>query len=215
MAGQAPILDLSGGRVRRTQAERSDASELRLLEAAATVIAEDGFASATFDRIGEVAGYSRGLASAKFGSKDGLVRAVIAFVQQRVQQRIDGAMATLARPSPAQQVLAWTDTLLAAVQSDIFVRVYFVMMAAAIGNRAAIRPAFLEAHEEVRTRLRELIEDGQAAGEISGHVHADATALSIGSLQLGIATELLLDPAMDMDAMRRSAHIAVKGMLGI
>ena len=201
--------------VRRTQSERRDESEARLLAAAARLIEAEGFAAVTFDRVGAEAGYSRGLAAHKFGSKDGLVRAVIAFVQQRVQQRIDGAMATLARPSPAQQVLAWTDTLLAAVQSDIFVRVYFVMMAAAIGNRAAIRPAFLEAHEEVRTRLRELIEDGQAAGEISGHVHADATALSIGSLQLGIATELLLDPAMDMDAMRRSAHIAVKGMLGI
>ena len=44
---------------------------------------------------------------------------------------------------------------------------------------------------------------------------ADATALSIGSLQLGIAVELLLDPTLDMGRMRLTARQAVSGMLGI
>lgn len=199
---------------RRSQAERSDESEARLLEAAARVIEGEGFAAATFDRIGELAGYSRGLASAKFGSKDGLVRAVIAFVQQRLEARTQAALATLDRPDAIALILTWTDTLLEVVQTDELVRAYFVMMAAAVGNRAENRPAFLEAHEQVRVRLRELIEAGQAAGQIGQQIDADATALSIGSLQLGIAVELLLDPTLEMDRMRGTARQAVRGMLG-
>jgi AcrR family transcriptional regulator len=200
---------------RRSQAERSDESEARLLEAAARVIEGEGFAAATFERIGDVAGYSRGLASAKFGSKDGLVRAVIAFVQDRLAARTNAAIAALDRPDPVAAIITWTDTLLAVVEKDELVRAYFVVMAAAVGNRADNRPAFLEAHEEVRVRLRELIEAGQAAGTIAATVDADATALSIGSLQLGIAVELLLDPSLDMGRMRLTARQAVSGMLGI
>ena len=118
-----------------------------MLAAAARVIEGEGFAAATFDRIGEAAGYSRGLASAKFGSKDGLVRAVIAFVQHRLEARTAAAMADLESPDAIALLLTWTDTLLEVVQTDELVRAYFVMMAAAVGNRAAIRPAFLDAHE--------------------------------------------------------------------
>lgn len=200
---------------RRSQAERSDESEARLLEAAARVIEGEGFAAATFERIGEAAGYSRGLAGAKFGSKDGLVRAVIAFVQDRLEARTSAALAALDRPDPVAAIVTWTDTLLAVVETDELVRAYFVMMAAAVGNRADNRSAFLDAHEQVRVRLRELIESGQASGDIAAHVDADATALSIGSLQLGIAVELLLDPALDMARMRATARQALSGMLGI
>ncbi|WP_246203104.1 TetR/AcrR family transcriptional regulator [Sphingomonas lacunae] len=213
-AARAPA-KVTGPARRRSQAERSDESEIRLLEAAARVIEGEGFAAATFDRIGELAGYSRGLASAKFGSKDGLVRAVIAFVQRRLEARTTAALAMLDRPDATELILSWTDTLLEVVQTDELVRAYFVMMAVAVGNRADNRPAFLDAHEQVRVRLRDLIEAGQASGTISAKVDADATALSIGSLQLGIAVELLLDPTLDIGRMRATARQAVRGMLGI
>lgn len=202
--------------VRRTQSERRDESEARLLAAAARLIEAEGFAAVTFDRVGAEAGYSRGLAAHKFGSKDGLVRAVIAFVTRRVQARVDAAIAAL-QPASAgtrARILAWTETLLTQVETDPLFRAYFVMIAAAIGNRADIRQAFLAAHEDVRAGLRLMIEEGQAAGEIPRALNADATALSIGSLHLGIATELLLDPGMDMAAMRTTARQAVSGMLG-
>lgn len=198
---------------RRTQAERRDASERGLLIAAAQLIEEEGFAAVTFERVGAIAGYSRGLAAHRFGSKDGLVRAVIAFVTERVHGRVEAVVAPMT--SPPRIILEWTDALLREVEHDPLFRAYFVMMAAAVGNRALIRSAFLEAHEGVRVGLRDRIEAGQAAGEIAPSVDADATALAIGSMQLGIAVEFLLDPAMDMQALRRTARRAISGMLGI
>ncbi len=203
---------------RRSQSARRDESQARLLAAAARLIEAEGFAAVTFDRVGAMAGYSRGLATHKFGNKDGLVRAVIAFVTARVQAKVDAAIAALdSEVLPATtraKIQTWTETLLTQVETDPLFRAYFVMMAAAIGNRADIRAAFLAAHEDVRTGLRLMIEEGQASGEITTSLNADATALSIGSLHLGIAVELLLDPAMDMAAMRTTAKQAVAGMLG-
>lgn len=199
--------------LRRTQAERRDESEARLLEAAARLIEAEGFGAVTFERVGAAAGYSRGLAAHKFGSKDGLVRAVIGYVQQRLSSRVEAAMAG-ANSDATSQILTWSDAMLREVERDPLIRAYFVMMAAAVGDRAPIRPAFLAAHEEVRIGLRALIEAGQAAGALPRALPADAIALSIGSLHLGIATELLLDPDLDMAAMRAVARRAIGGMLG-
>ncbi|MEM8942663.1 MAG: helix-turn-helix domain-containing protein, partial [Pseudomonadota bacterium] len=54
------------------QAQRSALSDAKMLEAAITLVNERGTAKTTLKEIGEVAGYSRGLASYRFGSKDGL-----------------------------------------------------------------------------------------------------------------------------------------------
>ncbi len=206
---QAPLA--AGAAPRRTQEQRSDESEQRLLIAAATLIEREGFAAVTFDRVGALAGYSRGLAAHKFGSKDGLVRAVIGFVTARVQQQVDARLAGYA--DPVDRLLNWTDVMLAEVAADPLLRAYFVMMAAAVGNRAEIRTEFLAAHEGVRAELRSMIEEGQRAGSIAAQVDADALALAIGSLHLGISVELLLDPDLDMDALRRSVRESISRML--
>src|SRR5258706_16390675 len=73
----------------RTQAERRDESQRRLLEAASAVIQERGMAAATFENIGARAGYSRGLATRHFGSKQGLIEALIARIQERRDSALD------------------------------------------------------------------------------------------------------------------------------
>jgi AcrR family transcriptional regulator len=62
---------------RRTQAQRRAESDDRLLSAAAEIIAGEGYLALTLERVGERAGFSRGLASRKYGSKDGLIEALI------------------------------------------------------------------------------------------------------------------------------------------
>lgn len=197
---------------RRTQAQRRDQSEQRLLIAAAQLIEAEGFAAVTFDRVGATAGYSRGLASQRFGSKDGLVRAVIAFVSARVRAKVETLTAGIA--APLDRLLAWVDVMLSQIEHDAIFRAYFVMMAAAIGNRDPLREAFLAAHEDVRAELRAMIEAGQQAGQINATLDADTLALSIGSLHLGIAVELLLDPALNMAAMRATVRESMVRMLG-
>jgi len=198
---------------RRSHAERRDQSEQALLIAAASIIEERGLAAATVDAIAQSAGYSRGLASQKFGSKDALIRAVIAFATNKVEHAYQEQIGQ--EPSPLACILAYHDVLLSQLESDRLFRAYFVMMAGNIGNRTAMQPAFLEAHEGVRAKLRELIEAGQAAGEIAPELEADLVALSLGSLQLGISIEWLLDPDMDMAALRATVKGAVLRILAV
>ena len=65
---------------RLTQAERTEISDNRMLEAAVRLIVEHGPAATSLKEIGMLAGYSRGLAGQRFGSKDRL----FAFVLRRV-----------------------------------------------------------------------------------------------------------------------------------
>jgi AcrR family transcriptional regulator len=56
---------------------RSQESARRLLDAAEDLVAERGYGHATLAAIGARAGYSRGLVSARFGSKENLMWAVV------------------------------------------------------------------------------------------------------------------------------------------
>ena len=56
----------------RTQLERTALSDARMADAAVKLICERGAAETTLKDVGLLAGYSRGLASYRFGTKAGL-----------------------------------------------------------------------------------------------------------------------------------------------
>lgn len=60
-----------------TKQERSALSTGKLLDAAAELIAEVGYERMTLAAIGQRAGYSHGLVTARFGSKEGLLWAIV------------------------------------------------------------------------------------------------------------------------------------------
>src|SRR5258708_27433067 len=67
-------------RRRRTQAERRDESERALVRAAVALVSEEGVSASTFEAIARRSGYSRGLVGQRFGSKLGLIEAVITYL---------------------------------------------------------------------------------------------------------------------------------------
>lgn len=67
----------------RTQAERSALSDRAMIDAAIELILESGTEKTTLAAIGEKAGYSRGLATYRFGSKAGLYDEVCKSISRR------------------------------------------------------------------------------------------------------------------------------------
>ena len=63
--------------IRRTQAERTARSDAQMLDTAIKLICEYGTERTTLKAVGETAGYSRGLAGSRFGSKEGLMIFVV------------------------------------------------------------------------------------------------------------------------------------------
>ena len=66
-----------------TQAERAAASDRAMIDAAIELILERGTDGTTLAAIGERAGYSRGLATYRYGSKSGLFQEVSNTIQRR------------------------------------------------------------------------------------------------------------------------------------
>tara|TARA_R110000824_G_scaffold390760_17_gene587998 strand:- start:35754 stop:36401 length:648 start_codon:yes stop_codon:yes gene_type:complete len=188
--------------VRRTQAERRAESDRNLLLAAAELIAEEGFNAATFEKVGARAGYSRGLASQRFGSKDGLIEALIDYLHERSEELVfaeglDGAKGLDA-------ILASVDIYMRNFEAEQAIRSYFVAMAGAVGTLSPQRVAFAASHMKAKARFAFHIREGQDNGSISKDIDDEAAALMIGSLILGVSTQWLIDPSTDLARVRKT-----------
>ena len=83
-------------RKRRTQAERSDEMQTRLVEAAATVLRRKGYAGLRTDEVARVAKVSRGALQHHFPSKDSLVVATAQYLLEASLVRGQQRAATIA-----------------------------------------------------------------------------------------------------------------------
>lgn len=95
------------------------------------MLVEEGYSALTFDRVGEVSGYSRGLASQKFGSKDGMMLAVVTFLNNRLNARYIAD--TEAAADPLDEIIIAPLSLS-----------YFVLLATTVANTSSINPPLLK-----------------------------------------------------------------------
>lgn len=190
-------------KIRRSQAERRDESERRLLASAAELVVERGIGAATFENIGARAGYSRGLVTQRFGSKQGLIEALIDQLQGRLGAVLD---ARHVRDLPGlEAVLTYVDAFLEALSEDAELRAYFVLLAASVADVSELRAPFAQAHKSVELQLESFFLKGEAEGSVRADLDADAAALMVGSLLFGLSMQLLLDPSMDLEPIRRTS----------
>ena len=185
--------------MRRTQQERRDQAEAALLTAAAELVVEQGVRSLTLARVGERAGYSRGIVTHHFGGKQALVERLARATQagfvpgledlppglDRLLRLIDGYLGELGRIGVFNQafLLLWAE---AATQPDL-------------------APIFRERDAAFRADLREDVEAGIAEGSIGAEAGADEVATAVVGQLRGIALQRLLDPgSFDTEALRRS-----------
>ncbi|ADJ45866.1 TetR family transcriptional regulator [Amycolatopsis mediterranei S699] len=184
---------------RRTQQERRDQAEAALLTAAAELVVEQGVRSLTLARVGERAGYSRGIVTHHFGGKQALVERLARATQagfvpgledlppglDRLLRLIDGYLGELGRIGVFNQafLLLWAE---AATQPDL-------------------APVFRERDAAFRADLREDVEAGIADGSIDPDISPGEVAIAVVGQLRGIALQRLLDPgSADTEALRRS-----------
>ena len=96
---------------RRTQAERTATAARRMLRAAGSLIARQGYTKTSLAQVGKQAGYTGGLVSHHFGSKEGLLRELVGnitgrFYSDQLRPAIDGATGVDAICATARAYLA-------------------------------------------------------------------------------------------------------------
>ena len=186
---------------RRTQAERRSGSARGLVQAAIMVVAQEGVGAVTFDAVGRQAGFSRGLASQHFGSKQGLIEAVIEHLQAREAARL-AEIDVDAMPG-LEAVLAYVDMALADMAGEGEGQAYVKLLSSAVAEGADMRATFAANHAKVQDHLAGMLRKGQADGTVRPEIDCDATALMIGCLLFGFSMQLLVDPSMEIEPLRQ------------
>ena len=198
---------------RLTQAERRDRSERELIAAAIKVVAEQGVSAATFDAIAREAGFSRGLVTQRFGSREGLIRSLIWHLHQWQGEILEAGH--VAEMDGLDALCAFVqlhcDTMTAQSESAA----YFMLLAAAVADRLETRGAFAESHEVERVLIRAFIERGQKSGHIRPEIDADAEALMAGCSLLGLRMQCLIDASFDPAPVRDALVGALRDHLKI
>ena len=193
-------LTLSNETRRLTQAERRDRSERKLLEATIRVVSEQGVSAATFGAIGKEAGFSRGLVTQRFGSKDGLIRSLITHLHTWQDEVLDREH--VADMDGLSALCALVHLHCETLEGESETEAYYMLMADAVSDKLETRAAFADSHELERKLIRSIIERGQAAGNIRTDIDADATALMTGCSLLGMRMQCLINPDTDIAPIR-------------
>lgn len=191
-----------------TQPERSELSTQRLIEAALSIAAKEGVSAVTFEAIGKRAGYSRGLATQKFGSKKGLVAAVINHLHE-----LRGESFSELHPrglSGLKGLIAYVEMHLAAIHGDPEGAAYFLLLAGAVAERADTRELFAASHERAKQAMMRFMALGERDGSIRPLPDREASALAVGSLIVGIAIQSHADPAMPFERVAAEARRGIE-----
>jgi AcrR family transcriptional regulator len=195
---QQPLVTATSSIRRRTQRERRETSHRRMLDAAVKLIERQGSSRTTLAKIGELSGYSYGLVSHRFGSKEALVRAVTRQLQLSFARHEMGELDRLSGMN-ALVVVAQRYVRAAAARNR---NALYVLIGEALGPVPEIRAEMATADRNFRLAMRGYIQQGIKAGEIRADIEPDAQAsLLVGTLR-GLAFQRLLDPAaFDLEAV--------------
>jgi len=166
--------------VRRTQAERTEASDKAIYKAAITLIAKEGPANMSLANLGKLAGFSGGLVSYRFGSKSNMLQAVADRILELWERRVLGP--ALSNESALDDLKTLSKLYLDSVRrkSDLILAQFRLMN----GTHKELKQQFSNFDVKARSGMIRLIEQGQASGEIKKTVDAHGfSVIFIGVLR--------------------------------
>lgn len=184
---------------RRSQLDRREESGRKLVQAAVALIAEGGINAATFQAIGARSGYSASLVTERFGARRGLIDAIIAYLQDDLDQLLQ--QVERKRLSGLDALLRYIDLWLVEMAHNSERRAYVMLLSSFVSDPSDIRAVFAAGHERVRLRLAALVRRGQQDGSFRPEFDSNAASLFVGSLQLGLSMQLLVDPSTRIEPL--------------
>jgi AcrR family transcriptional regulator len=193
--------------VRRTQAERTALSDARMFDAAMQLIVEQGTHATTLKEVGERAGYSRGLASSRFGSKDALFGQLVLHFNTSWTQELANKVGTRGGAEACLAALRAVEGFLASHSG--YMQAMYILWFESISSHNDVRDHLAAYHEIYRRDVAHWVEEGIASGEIDASVDAECYAFGFCSFIFGTIYQWLVAPdSVDLpkqfEAFRRS-----------
>ncbi|PRY38209.1 TetR/AcrR family transcriptional regulator [Umezawaea tangerina] len=182
---------------RLTQRERRDRTETALVAAAAELVVESGLRSMTLARVGERAGYSRGIVNHHFGTKQALLEALAHATQSGFVPGVDRFEPGLDR------LLAVVEGYVGALGDISVISRAFLLLWAESSTTPELTDLFRARDEGFRSRLRADVEAGIAEGRVRPDVASDDVAVTILGQLRGIGLQRVLAPdVVDTERLR-------------
>jgi AcrR family transcriptional regulator len=178
----------------RPKQARSELSTVKLLDTAAELIGEVGYDRMTLAAIGDRAGYSQGLVTGRFGSKEGLLWALIErMVVDWRHELVLPALKDLAGRDALHHVTAELRKSWSRRQSSM--RAVYMLMFEGLLSIGMLSERMATLHRDTRIEIAEAVQRGIDRGIVASSVDAGIVArLFVGALR-GSAYQHLLDPA--------------------
>jgi len=187
---------VEGIRRPRTQPERKAESARELMRAAVELIAECGWEQASSAEIARRAGYSMTMVNARYGSRDGLLAALLQAYEHRFVIRGSTNV-----DSGLTELLERVKILREQVRSDTAtLRAFLMLCFESVGPRAGHRPWIQAWMTRYVEDLSKVIERGQTDGSIRADLNPRTEAQFFLDAGTGICFTWLLRPETDVDA---------------
>jgi AcrR family transcriptional regulator len=206
---ETPVLPVKAER--RSQAQRRDEAEQRLLEAAVRLVGERGLERITLAEVGEAAGYSRGLPAHYVGGKDGLIVALASHLIGNFGR----ALGRTEHHGPGLERLLGTAAFYfdSAGNDRTGTRALFVLLGEGLSNALVT-----ERIAELNARSAKSFEANLGAAIASGEARADIDAgsqaiLILAGLRGVVSFRLLAPDAIDLRVLRDEFVASLKRSL--
>lgn len=176
---------------RQTQAERREAAERAILEAAKLIVAEKGLEELSMNEIGEAAGYSRALPAHYFGSKSALIHALADHILAGYAERMRSGS------TPSQGLEMLLDVIRFciddAIQNPESVRAYQTILINGL-SRPELKPLVDRMVQQSINDIAGLLTRAQELGEVRANADPYAEASIIIASMRGVMFQWLINP---------------------
>ncbi|MFM8585180.1 MAG: TetR/AcrR family transcriptional regulator [Gammaproteobacteria bacterium] len=193
---------------RRRQADRVALSDRRLMDAAIELIVKVGIHGTTLQAVGELAGYSRGLATHRFGSKAGLFGKVL---QEASVDWLDRVQVAVGDRVGVDALMAATDA------AEVFirerpeeVRAMYLLWFLSIDPSAEYKSNIAIVHKAQRRDVAQWVKAGQTAGTVDPDLDPMRVAEQYAASMAGIIYQWLANSKMPLSSMFRQVKADLK-----
>ncbi len=177
----------------RTQPDRQALSDAAMARAAVALICERGAAATTLKDVGVRAGYSRGLAGYRFGSKAGLWSFLVHTIGEEWLAELRRAAAGTSGLTTLHAALDAHRRML--LESPQRIRAFYMLWFDSVGPDPALRAQIARIHERRRLDVEQWIDAGVRDGGVRADADVRAVADQFVSQIVGIVYQwLVADP---------------------
>ncbi|HJW42605.1 MAG TPA: TetR/AcrR family transcriptional regulator [Rhizomicrobium sp.] len=185
--------NLSSLKRKLTQAERTALSDRRMFEAACELISTQGVTNTTLREIGELAGYSRGLASNRFGSKEALLRDLLNFVSQQWSNEIHSFVADKTGLDAFNAAMRAAEDFIATQPAHL--KALYILWYDALGGSKVVRVPLASLLDAQRRPVEKWIAEAIVDGSVRPDAVPAQVAIQYSSFVFGTVYQWLINPS--------------------